>query len=100
MSSPYRHIVLFRVHDDVGDDAVNAAVAALGQAGNAEGVLEGRIATSDDRRKARVIVENGLFEDRDAFNRWQASSLHKRTTEGLAGITDWWIGDYEEELRP
>lgn len=92
----YRHVVLFRVHDDVPDDVVAEALRRLGALGEVPGVLEWTVRLSDDTRKGRVIVENALFESRDVIESFRVHPLHQESSDLLREIADWWIGDYEE----
>ena len=92
----YRHVVLFRVHDDVDDARVDEAVAALRALAAVPGVLEWTVRLSDDERKGRIIVENALFESRATIESFRVHPLHQTSSDLLREIADWWIGDYEE----
>ncbi len=93
---PYRHLVLFRVHDHVDDAALAHAVRTLEALGDAPGVVEWTVRLSDDDRKGRVVVENALFADRDAFEAFRASPAHADAGALMRGVADWTVGDYEE----
>lgn len=93
---PYRHVVLFRVHDHVDDATVDDAIRGLQGLADLPGVLEWTVRLSDDVRKGRVIVENALFADRDALDGFRAHPRHAQTSAVMREIADWWIGDYEE----
>jgi hypothetical protein len=98
VTTGFRHIVLFRLHDDVTDAEADAALDVLKKAGDAAGVLQWRVTESEDRRKGRIVVENALFADRDTFKNWCATAEHRRASEHLALISDWWNGDYAEDV--
>lgn len=91
----FRHIVLFRVRDDVADPDVSAAIAALRTLGDEPGVVAWTVEPSLDTRKGRVIVEDATFADAAAFEAWRGGKSHRRVAARLAGIADWWVGDFE-----
>lgn len=91
----FRHIVLFRVRDEVTDPDVSAAIVNLRTLGNEPGVLAWTVALSLDTRKGRIIVEDGTFVDAEAFAAWRGGETHRRVAEQMAGIADWWVGDWE-----
>lgn len=91
----FRHVVLFRVRDDVADSDVSAAIAALRAVGEYPGILSWDIALSIDTRKGRVIVEDGTFVDRAAFDAWRRTDSHRAVGQTMAMISDWWVGDWE-----
>lgn len=93
----FRHVVLFRVRDDVADPDVSAAVDALRLLGAEPGVISWDVARSLDTRKGRVIVEDGTFIDRVAFEAWRAGDEHRRVAERMARISDWWVADWERD---
>lgn len=90
----YRHIVLFRVHDDVDDARVTAALEELRSLASLSGVLSWRVELSLDTRKGRVIVEDATFVDEIAFQAFRTGPRHARTAEAMSRIADWWNGDY------
>lgn len=90
----YRHIVLFRVHDDVSDGRATAAVRRLRSLAVLPGVLSWRIEQSLDTRKGRLIVEDASFADREAFESFRADTRHAVVAAMMSEISDWWIGDY------
>lgn len=90
----YRHIVLFRVFDDVSDARVSQAMASLAHLSSLPGVLEWRVELSLDSRKGRVIVEDATFADADAFEAFRRHPDHLRVAEAMSEIADWWNGDY------
>ncbi|TQK18626.1 stress responsive alpha/beta barrel protein [Microbacterium sp. SLBN-154] len=91
----YRHIVLFRVHDDVDDNRVTEAIERLRSLGVLPGIQSWRVELSLDTRKGRVIVEDASFVDRAAFEAFREHPEHTKTAETMADTSDWWIGDYE-----
>jgi heme-degrading monooxygenase HmoA len=96
VSEPYRHVVLFRLHDDTDDATRDAAVAALASLHDLPGVLEWTVRVSDDTRKGVVVVENALFESEAAFRAFQAHPRHAEAGALLRETADWWVGDYPE----
>jgi len=96
----FRHVVLFRVRDDVADPEVSEAMSALGSLGAGEGIESWLIELSLDRRKGRVIVEDATFSDRAAFLAWRADAAHQRVAARLALIADWWVGDWDTSTPP
>lgn len=97
---PYRHIVLFRIHDDVSDALLDEALTLLQGLREVPGVREWTVRLSDDPRKGRVVVQNSLFDEREAIEAFRVHPLHRRTTDLMRTIADWWIGDYEEPPAP
>jgi len=95
----FRHVVLFRVRDDVTDPDLSAAIDELRAVGKARGVTAWTIEMSLDTRKGRIIVEDGSFVNRSAFETWRAGDVHKRVAERMAGLADWWVGDWEADAR-
>lgn len=90
----FRHVVLFRVRDDVADPEVFAAIEELRALGELPGVVAWAVELSLDTRKGRIIVEDGTFADRSAFEEWRATEPHRNTAEGMAELSDWWVGDW------
>lgn len=90
----FRHIVLFRVHDDVADERVTEAIDALRSLAVLPGVVHWRVEESLDRRKGRVIVEDATFIDDHTFAQFRIHPEHVRVAEQLSRIADWWNGDY------
>ncbi|WP_295835765.1 Dabb family protein [uncultured Microbacterium sp.] len=92
----FRHIVLFRVRDEVTDPDVLSAIDALRGLGNEPGVASWTIQLSLDTRKGRIIVEDGTFVDADAFAAWRAGQAHGAVAEQMSTIADWWVGEWEQ----
>lgn len=90
----FRHIVLFRVWDDVTDARIGAAIADLRQLGEHSAVVEWTIALSTDTRKGRIIIEDGAFADAESFRDWRSSEHHRKVADRMAEIADWWVGDH------
>ena len=84
-----------RVRDDVADPDVSAAIAELTGVGEWPGILSWDVALSLDTRKGRVIVEDGTFVDRAAFEEWRVTEKHLAAGQRMAAISDWWVGDWE-----
>ena len=93
---PLRHIVLFRIRPGIGAVRIAEAVEALEALKVVPGLIEWTVRRSEDERKGTVIVENALFEDRQALADFAAHPLHQASVERLGTIADWWIGDYAE----
>lgn len=90
----FRHIVLFRVHDDVSDAELEWAVSALRALGDEVEAVSWNVDVSLDPRKGRVIVEDTTFADASAFGRFRAHPAHIAIADHMARISDWWVGDY------
>lgn len=91
----FRHIVLFRVHDEVTDDEVAEAVRALRDLGLELQAASWRVELSRDVRKGRIIVEDAAFVDESDFRRFREHSAHIAVAQRMADISDWWVGDYD-----
>lgn len=91
----FRHIVLFRVHDDVSDERVAAALEELRSLADLPGVALWRVELSLDVRKGRVIVEDAAFADAQEFERFRRDERHVVVAEAMSEIADSWNGDYE-----
>ena len=96
----YRHVVLFRIHDDVGEHDVARAVDGLRSLSDLPGISTWTIARSLDDRKGRILIEDAEFTDADVFAAFRAHPRHSAVAAELAAISDWWIGDYEVEHPP
>tara|TARA_R100000365_G_C2734598_1_gene64202 strand:- start:10 stop:300 length:291 start_codon:yes stop_codon:yes gene_type:complete len=90
----FRHIVLFRVHDDVSDAEMEKAVSALRGFGDDIEAVSWTVEVSLDSRKGRVIVEDATFADAGAFQRFRAHPAHIDIAGRMSRISDWWVGDY------
>lgn len=91
----YRHIVLFRIHDDVTNLRAEDAILRLESLTALPDVRSMRIERSLDGRKGRIIVEDATFDDATAFTAFRASRAHVAVAAEMAEICDWWIGDYQ-----
>lgn len=94
----YRHIVLFRVHDDVDIELLDRTVEELDRFADLPGVVSWIVRRSLDERKGRVIVEDATFETREAFERFRADPDHVEAGRRMSQISDWWVGDYLTEI--
>jgi len=90
----FRHIVLFRVHDQASDGDVEEALSALRALGDRIDATSWTVELSMDARKGRIIVEDATFTDAASFARFRAHPSHVATAEKMARISDWWVGDY------
>lgn len=93
----FRHIVLFRVHDEASDAAVESAVATLRALGDAVEAHSWNVALSLDARKGRIIIEDATFADAASFHTFFTHPAHRAAAEHMATIADWWIGDYHDD---
>lgn len=91
----FRHIVLFRVHDDVADPELSGAMEGLRRLGDEPGILEWTIELSLDRRKGRVLVEDATFVDLNSFEMWRAGEAHRQVADRMSKISDWLVGDWQ-----
>jgi hypothetical protein len=91
----FRHIVLFRVRDDVAEERLASAFGELRSLSALPGVVSWRIERSLDTRKGRVIVEDASFIDRRSFEQFRGHPRHVAVALVMAEIADWWNGDYE-----
>lgn len=91
----YRHIVLFRVHDEIPDIEVETAVAGLRALGSEVEASTWNVEVSLDTRKGRVIVEDATFADAATFERFRVHPAHVAAAQSMAQIADWWVGDYD-----
>lgn len=92
----FRHVVLFRVRDDVTDREVSEALAMLRRLGTLPGVTGWTVALSLDERKGRVIIEDGTFLDQGSFDTWRARSEHQAAALRMSEIADWLVGDWSQ----
>lgn len=90
-----RHVVLFRLHDDVPAERRDEALRQLRALGDGPGILEWHIELSLDERKGTVIVEDATFESAQALQTYRDSPAHRETVALMAQIADWLVGDYE-----
>lgn len=91
----YKHIVLFKVSDQVTEDKFQEALEVLNDLGvDQQGVLSWNIATSIDTRKGRIIIEEGVFQDDKVFQLFRESEKHQRAVGLMRDIADWLVGDY------
>ncbi len=88
----FRHVVLFRVRDDVAGPELSDAVENLTRLGDWPGVLEWTIAMSLDERKGRIVVEDATFVDIDTFHMWRAAEAHRQVASQMSKIADWLVG--------
>ena len=91
----FRHIVLFRIHDHVTDDYIEAVIDTLQSFQLFPGVVAWTTTRSLDTRKGRVVVEDATFESREAFERFRVDPAHKSAAKTMSEVSDWWTGDYE-----
>ncbi len=91
----FRHLVLFRMRDGAGDAILGEAMTRLRAAGESSGVLSWTVAVSLDERKGKIVAQDGVFVDADAFHAWRRSRAHRETAEWMAERADWWVADWD-----
>lgn len=91
----FRHIVLFRVFDDVSNERVSEATGRLASLATLPGVESMRVERSLDGRKGLVLIEDATFVDAAAFASFRIAPAHVEVAAEMAEISDWWVGDYE-----
>ena len=91
----FRHIVLFRVHEEAFDTDVESALESLRALGSRIDAHSWRVESSLDTRKGRVLIEDATFRDAAEFERFRAHPAHRQVAEAMAQISDWWVGDYD-----
>jgi hypothetical protein len=89
-----RHIVLFRVREEVDDERLDDLMAALGAFAMFPGVTSWIVARSLDERKGRIVIEDATFKSPEAFEGFRADTAHARVAQMMSEISDWWVGDY------
>lgn len=89
-----RHIVMFRIHEDVSDDAVTEAVVMLRSLEEIPAVRSWRVERSTDERKGRVIIEEASFDSTNHLRAFQADPRHVSVGKRMSSISDWWVADY------
>lgn len=89
-----RHVVLFRIYDEVDDADVDGIVADLQTLGDLPGILSWHVERSLDERKGRVIVEDATFESEAALDGFRVSERHRVVAERMSTMADWLIGNY------
>jgi hypothetical protein len=92
---PYRHVVLFRVYDEVTDEQYRQLADGLRSLGSSPGILEWRVEESLDQRKGRVLIEESTFESAEAVEVFRHLPAHQEVSALLAQSADWLVGDYE-----
>lgn len=90
----YHHVVLFRIHDEVEEQDVDAAIESLRSLADLPCVEDWHIARSLDERKGRILIEEATFADADAFQEFRHDPRHRAVAATMAQLSDWWIGDY------
>ena len=91
----YKHIVLFKIHDEVSAEVLQKALdllLALGQ--DNSDILQWSVTMSLDTRKGRIIVEDAVFANQESFENFRASPKHSEASALMREIADWLVGDY------
>lgn len=91
------HTVMFKIHDDVSDDDVARAIQLLTELGGEPGVEKWIIRESIDRRKGRIIIEQAVLENEEAYQAFRTSPAHVKAGDFMKTIADWWVGDYLQD---
>lgn len=92
----FRHIVLFRIREGVGEAEIEGAQSELRALASSPEVVRWRVERSFDERKGTILIEDATFADASAFERFRQTPAHLAAGARLATIADWWIGDYTE----
>jgi hypothetical protein len=91
----YKHIVLFKIKDEVSEADFNKALQLLQDLGtDNEEILMWKVVQSVDSRKGRIIIEDSEFVSEEAFQRFRADEKHAKAVELMREIADWLVGDY------
>jgi quinol monooxygenase YgiN len=93
MSGKIRHIVIFLLKPGADESEVLRLLRSLEKS---DDVLELTAEQSLDARKGIVVVENALFKDEAAFERFKKSEHHKQVGEEMSQLADWLVADYIE----
>jgi hypothetical protein len=93
-SGKIRHIVIFVLKPGVDTGEVVGLLRTFGK--NDPNVLEWTVAESLDTRKGNVVIENALFPDETAFEKFKTSRTHKGLGEKMSLLADWLVADYTE----
>jgi hypothetical protein len=90
----YRHTVLFVIHGSASDVSYQQALLLLQELGQGNpDILEWEIAPSLDRRKGRIIGEQAVFRNWDAYQRFHESAKHADVGNFMSCISDWLVWD-------
>ncbi len=91
----YRHIVLFKLHEDTTEAERQKAFELLIQLGKGHaGLLSWHVNWSIDTRKGHIICEEAEFDSRQAFEDFRLSKAHGEVAEFMREVSDWWVADY------
>ena len=94
----FRHIVLFQIRENTSDEKIEEAINLLKRLGEMDfKMIEWTVTKSLDIRKGNIIIENGLFENKQAFQEFHDSKYHLSVADFMKEISDWLVGDYEDE---
>lgn len=88
---------MFKIHDEVSDADLAKAVDLLTELGNEPGVVSWVVKESIDTRKGRIIIEQAVFENKEAYEAFRVSPAHVRVGDFMKAIADWWVGDYLQD---
>jgi hypothetical protein len=95
--TPYRHIVMFKLYEEVNEETIEKAINLLKEMGKeAVGVLQWHVDLSLDTRKGKIIVQNCLFDSFQSFENFLTAPKHLQSKEMMRDISDWIVGDYYE----
>lgn len=91
---PYRHTVIFKIHDSASDVSYQQALLLLEELGQGNpDILEWEVAPSLDTRKGRIIGEQAVFRNLDAYQRFRQSPKHAVVAAFMTAIADWEVWD-------
>jgi hypothetical protein len=91
----YKHIVLFKIKNEVSNEDFKKALSLLQNLGQDNSDIISWIVTpSLDTRKGRIIIEDSLFKNEETFQKFRSSEKHNEVAAFLRNIADWFVGDY------
>ena len=90
-----RHIVLFKIHDEITETVFEQAVKELMELGEGHNGLEAwHVNVSTDTRKGRIIIEEAVFTTEADYKVFHDSDKHVKVGNLMKTVADWWVGDY------
>lgn len=90
----YKHIVLFKIYNEVPDEKYQEALRTLRLVGEKLNLSKYMINESIDTRKGRGIIEEVEFESEAEYLLFKDSSEHKNAGVLMREMSDWIVGDY------
>jgi len=91
----YKHIVLFKIYDQINEDRFQEALKILEQLGKGNpDIIQWSVKPTIDTRKGRIIIEDSIFKDEESFQKFRTSEAHNQASAVMKEISDWLVGDY------